>query len=98
MIPDTSNWKARAQELWLSVNLRTSDWEARAWKFWLAVTRRISYDFRALIGVALATLPSLIDWLTMGPDAPELPRAVVWTLRVVGLALAAQGRPLVPKV
>ena len=70
----------------------------RARRIWRAITARAAYDYRALVGVVMATLPSLIDWLTVGPDAPELPRAVVWTLRVVGLALAAQGRPLVPKV
>ena len=55
---------------------------------------RKRYDYRALIGVLIAAAPDLI---ALAHTAP-LPEGVVWTLRIVGVLLAAQGKPLVPKV
>lgn len=60
----------------------------------IEAVQRGRYDWRALAGVLLLALPEVITWLLEGEDAPTLPPAVRWSLRVVGIALAAQGRPL----
>ena len=60
----------------------------------IEAVQRGRYDWRAFLGVVLVAVPDVLTWLLEGEDAPTLPPAVRWSLRVVGIVLAAQGRPL----
>ena len=49
------------------------------------------YDFTAVGGVVLAALPELIN---LAMTATDLPSWAVWGLRIAGVLVAAQGKPL----